>query len=237
MTGAGEVVYGRNPVRELLAAGRRPVREVWALPQLGGEPWLAAATVRSRDRAALARACGTGDHQGVVAFTGPYPYVPPRSVLEAGGPVACLDGAQDPRNLGAISRVADAAGAGGLVIAARGSPGVTAVVCKASAGAVEHLAIARAESIAGFLQEARDAGRQVVGADPEGGVAYTSAHVAADAVIVLGSEGAGLRPRVARACDVLVAIPMRGRVASLNISVAAGLLLFEAGRGLAGRAS
>jgi len=224
------VVYGRNPVRELVAAGRRPVREVWALPQVAEEPWLAGLPVRRRDRAELARACGNGDHQGVVALTAPYPYVEARDVLERSGPVACLDGAQDPRNLGAICRVSDAAGAAGVVITSRGSPGVTPTVCKASAGAVEHLAIARADNMVGWLQEARDRGRQLVGADPEGGRDYTDAGIAADAVIVLGSEGAGLRPRVARACDVLVAIPMRGRVASLNISVAAALLLFEAGR-------
>lgn len=231
MTGGREVVYGRNAVRELVSARRRTVHEVWALPQLAGEGWLRGVPVRRRDRAELARACGTGDHQGVVAFPDPYPYVTTRDVLAGPGVVACLDGAQDPRNLGAICRVADAAGAAGLLITSRGSPGVTATVCKASAGAVEHLALARVESVAGALSEARDRGRRVVGADPEGRVDYREAGITSDAVIVLGSEGAGLRPRVAAACDVLVTLPMRGHVASLNISVAAALLLYEAGRG------
>lgn len=229
MSSAVEVVYGRNPVRELLAAGRRPVSTVWALPQLAGEPWLAGVRLVARDRAQLGNACGSSDHQGVVAFTTAYPYVAPRDLLSMRGPIVCLDGAQDPRNLGAICRVADAAGAAGLVIGTRGSPGVTSTVCKASAGAVEHLAVARVDSLAGFVLEARQAGRHAVGADPGGDDEYLG-HVPADAVVVFGSEGAGLRPRVASACERLVRIPMRGRVSSLNISVAAGLLLFEAGR-------
>lgn len=230
MTEPAEVVYGRNPVRELLAAGRRPVTAVWALENLLGEPWLRGVRVVPRSRAQLGNACGSSDHQGVVAFTTAYPYVPARDLLRAAGPIVCLDGAQDPRNLGAICRVADAAGAAGVVIGTRGSPGVTATVCKASAGAVEHLPVARVDSMAGFVLEARQAGRQAVGADPAGGRDYRAAPMPGDAVLVLGSEGAGLRPRVAAACDRLVSIPMRGRVQSLNISVAAGLLLFEAGR-------
>ncbi len=226
-----DVVYGRNPVRELLRAGRRDVREVLVLERLAREPWLKGVRVRTADKSTLGRLAGTSDHQGVVAFTGPYPYVTAADVLEGAGPIVCLDGAQDPRNLGAICRVADAAGAHGLAITSRGSPGVTPVVCKASAGAVEHLAVTRCDSMAGFLLEARQAGRTVVGTDPDGTVDYRAAAIPADAVVVLGSEGAGLRPRIAAACDTLVAIPMRGRVQSLNISVAAGLVLFEAGRG------
>lgn len=222
-----ERVYGRNPVRELLAAGRRPVHEVWALAQVASEPWLAGASVRRRDRAELARAAGTGDHQGVVAFTDPYPYVDARELLAAAGPLVVLDGAQDPRNLGAIVRVADAAGAAGVVIAARGTPGVTATVAKASAGAVEHVPMARVGSVPALLHDAAGAGRIVAGADPEGGVDHRAAGLRADAVLVLGAEGAGLRPRVRGSCTRLVSIPMRGRVASLNIAVAAGVLLFS----------
>jgi 23S rRNA (guanosine2251-2'-O)-methyltransferase len=226
-----ETVYGRNPVRELLRAGRRPVHEVWCLPQLRGGPWPTGVVLRERTRAELGRACGSSDHQGVVAFTEPYPYAGVRDVLERPGPVACLDGAQDPRNLGAICRVCDAVGAAGVVIGQRGSPGVTATVCKASAGAVEHLLLARVSSIGGFLGEARDAGRLTVGADPEGASDYRAAPWPSDAVVVLGSEGAGLRPRVRAACERLVTIPMSGSVDSLNISVAAALLLFETTRG------
>lgn len=230
MSAATEVVYGRNPVRELIAAGRRPVTSVWALPQLAGESWLRGQTVLTRDRSQLGNACGSSDHQGVVAFTTAYAYADPREVLGRPGPVVCLDGAQDPRNLGAICRVADAAGAAGLAMTSRGSPGVTATVCKASAGAVEHLAVCRVDSMPGFLLEARQAGRRVVGAAAGAPDDFRAAGITADAVLVMGAEGTGLRPRVKAACDVLVSIPMRGRVSSLNISVAAALLLFEADR-------
>jgi 23S rRNA (guanosine2251-2'-O)-methyltransferase len=225
-----EVVYGRNPVRELLLAGRREVHEVWALAHLVDEPWLRSSRPKKRQRDELGRACGSSDHQGVVAFVAPYPYATSGEVLEGDGPVVCLDGAQDPRNLGAICRVADGAGAVGLVISRRGSPGVTPTVCKASAGAVEHMRVAQVDSIGGFLSEARDRGRTVVGADPGGAADFRSGVIPRQVVLVLGSEGAGLRPKVSAACDRLVRIPMGGRVASLNISVAAALLLYESGR-------
>lgn len=226
-----EVVYGRNPVRELAAAGRRAIREVWALPELSGEGWLAPLGPRPRTRSELARACGSGDHQGVVAVCDAYPYAEPSEIVAAPGPVVCLDGAQDPRNLGAVARVAEAAGAAGLVIPGRGSPGVSAAVCKASAGAVEHLRVARAVNLAAFVHDARGPGRWALGADADAGEDYRSVDWDPEVIIVLGAEGSGLRPRVRAACDRLVRIPMRGRVGSLNLSVAAGVLLFEALRG------
>lgn len=223
-----DAVYGRNPVRELLAAGRRAVHEVHALPKLAREPWLAGVEVREASRDRLARLAGTGDHQGVVAIAEPYPYVEPRELLERPGPLVCLDGAQDPRNLGAIARTAEAVGAAGIAIPRRGSPGVTPVVAKASAGAVEHLAIAQVGSMTAFVHDARGGGaRPAMGAEPEGGVDYREVPWRADAILVMGAEGAGLRPAVAAVCDHLVRIPMSGRVASLNISVAAAILLFE----------
>jgi len=227
-TDGGEAVYGRNPVRELLAAGRREVHEVHALAQLTGEPWLAGMPVREATRDRLARLAGTGDHQGVVAVAGPYPYVEPRDLLELPGPLVCLDGAQDPRNLGAIARTAEAVGAAGIAIPRRGSPGVTSVVVKASAGAVEHLPVAQVGSMTAFVHDARAEGaRPAFGAEPERGEDYRAVAWRPDAIIVMGAEGAGLRPAVAAVCDGLVRIPMAGRVASLNISVAAALLLFE----------
>ena len=130
------LVYGRNPVRELIRAGRRPVQEVWALAQAAEDPELAGVTVVVKRREDLANLAGTGDHQGMVAITEEYPYADPQAVLEGDGPIMVLDEVQDPRNLGAVARVADAAGFAGLVIPTRGSPGITAVACKASAGAV-----------------------------------------------------------------------------------------------------
>lgn len=225
---APELVYGRNPVRELIAAGRRRVLALHVLSQLADEPWVAAAGVTPvvADRAALGRLVGTSDHQGVVAETEPYPYVATTELLRAGAPVVCLDGAQDPRNIGAVARVAEAAGAAGLVIPSRGVPGITPVVCKTSAGAVEHLAIARTDGLPGFLHDARGAGRTVAGADADDGRDVHAAGLPADTVLVMGSEGEGLRPRVKGECTVLVRIPMRGRVASLNLAVATGVLLY-----------
>lgn len=225
---SGEIVYGRNPVRELIAAGRRSVSEVLVLQQLADEDWLAGQRVAVRTRDQLGRVAGTSDHQGVVARVAAYPYADVRDLIVAGGPVVCLDGAHDPRNLGAIARVADGAGAAGLVIPARGGPGITPVVVKASAGAVEHLPVARVASIGAFVHDARGAGRLAVGAHPEGAQDYRGVPWTAEVLLVMGAEGAGLRPRVRDACDVLATIPMAGRVASLNISVATGILLFEA---------
>jgi 23S rRNA (guanosine2251-2'-O)-methyltransferase len=224
-----EVVYGRNPVRELIAAGRRPVHEVRALSRLAGEPWLAGVSVRESSRDELSRWARSPDHQGVAALTDPYPYAAVADLLGRPGPVACLDGAHDPRNVGAIARAAECAGAAGLAIPRRGGPGVTPTVAKASAGAVEWLAIARVGSLVAFVHDAR-AGRRALGADPTGGDDYREIEWTPDPLVVLGSEGTGLRPRVRDACDRLVTIPTAGHVASLNISVAAAILLFEAAR-------
>ncbi|MSO45030.1 MAG: RNA methyltransferase [Thermoleophilia bacterium] len=224
------LVYGRNPVRELIRAGRRPVTEVWALAQTASDPALEGVTVLVKRREDLARLAGTGDHQGMVAITEEYPYADPQAVLEGDGPVLVLDEVQDPRNLGAVARVADAAGFAGLVIPTRGSPGITAVVCKASAGAVEHLTVARVGSIVAFVNDLAGAGRWAVGADSDEGRDYREIPWDACVAIVLGAEGAGLRPRVREVCDQLVRIPMRGMVGSLNLSTAAAVLAFEAVR-------
>ncbi len=224
-----EVVYGRNPVRELLRAGRRTVVEVHALDGVAGEDWLVAAQVTATPstRDQLSRLAGSPDHQGIVARAQPFAYGTLRDVVAASGPVVCLDGAHDPRNIGAVARVVDAAGGGGLVIPARGGPAVTPVVCKASAGAVEHLIVVRAESVTGALSELRSGGRTVVGADAEAGVDYRELAIPSDAALVVGAEGVGLRPKVRRSCDQLVSIPMRGSVGSLNLSVATGILLYS----------
>jgi len=198
---------------------------VHALDPVRGEPWLAGVDVRPAGREELARIAGTGDHQGVVAIADPYPDVALADVAGAPGPIVMLDGAHDPRNIGAVARVVEAAGGSGIVIPSRGGPGITPVVCKASAGAVEHLRIARVESTVGALHELRAAGRPTLGADP-GGRDYRGHPPDPALVLVVGAEGAGLRPRLASACDALTAIPMRGRVGSLNLSVATGILLF-----------
>ena len=221
------IVYGRNPVREALR-GKRDVSEIWAAGAVAGEEWLSAAAPHRVEADELERLCGSPDHQGVCADAGPYPYVDPALLLrEDDALVICLDEIQDPHNLGAVCRVAESAGAGGVVIPARRSAEVTPAACKASAGAVEHLAVARVPNLANWLGQAKDAGAWVYGADAsEAAVPYDQPDYRGKVVLVLGSEGRGLRPRVAAGCDALVCLPQRGRVGSLNVSTAAAALVY-----------
>jgi 23S rRNA (guanosine2251-2'-O)-methyltransferase len=211
-----ERIYGRRPVAEA-ERGRRRVHRVWRAPETPAEE--------------LERLCGSPEHQGVVAEVDPYPYADARGLLDAEDAlVVVLDQVQDPHNLGAVCRAAEVAGAVGVVIPERRAASVTAAACKASAGAVEHLSVARVRNIADWLGQAKQAGAWVYGAAAEAERPYTEVDWAGRAVLVLGSEGSGLRPRVADGCDELIAIPGAGRVSSLNASVAAAVILFEARR-------
>jgi 23S rRNA (guanosine2251-2'-O)-methyltransferase len=213
---ATQRVYGRRPVEEA-ERGKRAVRRVWRAPETPAEE--------------LERLCGSPDHQGVVAEVDPYPYADPQALLaREGSLIIALDQIQDPRNLGAICRSAEFAGAAGVVIPERRSAEITAVACKASAGAVEHLDIARVRNLADWLAAAKDAGFWIWGADAGATQAPWEVDLTGSTVLVLGGEGAGIRPRVAGACDGLVALPSGGRVESLNVSAAATALLFEAVR-------
>jgi 23S rRNA (guanosine2251-2'-O)-methyltransferase len=179
----------------------------------------------------LTRLAGSPDHQGVVAAVDPYPYADPTTLLAGDEAlVVALDQVQDPHNLGAVCRSAEAAGAAGVVIPERRSVAVTPAVCKASAGAVEHLPVARVGNLAEWLGVAKAKGAWSFGADAEATTVYSEADLTGKVVLVLGSEGKGLRPRVAGSCDLLVSIPVRGRVSSLNVSAAAAALLFESVR-------
>jgi 23S rRNA (guanosine2251-2'-O)-methyltransferase len=211
-----ERIYGRRPVAEAERGRRRP-RRVWRAPETPPEE--------------LERLCGSAEHQGVVAEVDPYPYADADTLLEAEDAlVVVLDQIQDPHNLGAVCRAAEVAGASGVVIPERRAASVTPAACKASAGAVEHLPVARVRNIADWLAGAKEAGAWVYGAAADADRAYTDVDWSGRAVLVLGSEGSGLRPRVADACDALISIPMAGRVGSLNASVAAAVILFEAQR-------
>jgi 23S rRNA (guanosine2251-2'-O)-methyltransferase len=192
------------------------VRRVWRAPETPAEE--------------LERLCGSPDHQGVVAEVDPFPYAEPRGMLSGEGLLVALDQVQDPRNLGAVCRSAEIAGAAGLAMPDRRSAEVTAVTCKASAGAVEHLAVARVRNMADWLAEAKRAGFWIWGADAGAESAPWEVDLSGPTVLVLGGEGKGIRPRVAAACDGLVALPRRGRVESLNVSAAAAAMLFEAVR-------
>jgi 23S rRNA (guanosine2251-2'-O)-methyltransferase len=211
-----EVVYGRRPVAEA-ERGRRAVHRVWRAPETDGEE--------------LTRIAGSPEHQGVVAEVDPYPYADADEMLaKPDALIVALDQVQDPHNLGAVARSAEVAGATGLVIPARRSASVTPAAAKASAGAVEHLAIAQVPNLAEWLVRAKDAGAWIYGADAAAKTAYADADLTGKVVLVLGSEGAGLRRLVAERCDVLVSIPVRGRVDSLNVSASAAVLLYEAVR-------
>ncbi|HTR89274.1 MAG TPA: 23S rRNA (guanosine(2251)-2'-O)-methyltransferase RlmB [Solirubrobacteraceae bacterium] len=223
------ILYGRNAVREALR-GRRAhtLTRVWATEATAREPWLAERPIQLSSAAGIERRCGSSAHQGVCARLAGYPYVSPQELLAGEAPlIVVLDEIQDPRNLGSICRTAECAGAAGVAIPQRRSAEITPAACKASAGAVEHLRVARVKNIADFLGEARRAGCWCYGASAEAGVSYDSpSYAGAGVVLVLGSEGRGLRPRVARACDELIALPLRGRVGSLGVSAAAAAILY-----------
>jgi 23S rRNA (guanosine2251-2'-O)-methyltransferase len=213
---SGQTIYGRRPVEEA-ERGKRRVRRVWRAPETPAEE--------------LERLCGSPDHQGIVAEVDPYPYADRNALLrKQDALIVVLDQVQDPRNLGAVCRSAEFAGAAAVVIPERRAVEVTAVACKASAGAVEHLDVARIRNLADWLGEAKTAGFWIWGADADATQAPWNVDLAGPTVLVLGGEGKGLRPRVAAACDGLVALPRSGAVGSLNVSAAATALLFEAAR-------
>jgi 23S rRNA (guanosine2251-2'-O)-methyltransferase len=216
------IVYGRRPVAELLRSRRRRALQVWSTKDPG-----VAFTQATPDQ--LTARAGTDAHQGVVAEAEPYPYVGGAELLGAPrGLIVVLDEVQDPQNLGAVCRTAEVAGALGVVIPQRRSAEVTPAVCKASAGAVEHLALARVRNVADFLGEAKEAGFWCYGAAAEAATSAFSVDWPERVALVLGAEGRGLRPRVAKACDELVSLPMRGRLDSLNVSATAAVLTYLA---------
>lgn len=224
------ILYGRNPVMEALRGRRaKAVGEVWATKTAAREPWLAGARVRVSTAEEIERRCESPAHQGICAQAGGYPYVSAEELLRVPDPLlVALDQVQDPQNLGSICRTAECAGATGVVIPERRAAEVTPAVCKASAGAVEHLRVARVRNIADFLAQAREAQCWSYGASAEGATeSYDRPDYRGGVVLVLGSEGTGLRPRVAASCDALVSLPLMGRMESLGVSAAAAALLYE----------
>ncbi len=255
------ILYGRNPVREALRGRRaRGIAQVWASASAAHEPWLSGVEKQVCGADELERLCGSSAHQGVCAEAGGYPYAGARELLTVDSPlIVALDQVQDPQNLGSICRTAECAGVTGVIIPERRAAEVTPAVCKASAGAVEHMRIARVRNIADFLDDARRAGCWSYGAsapapgqshaNPDGDgrsgqaaahtpsartpsakgpaiVPYTDPDYRGGVVLVLGSEGSGLRPRVAGACDQLISLPLLGRMESLGVAAAAAALLY-----------
>jgi 23S rRNA (guanosine2251-2'-O)-methyltransferase len=220
------VVYGRNAVREALR-GRRTVHRVWATKQAAAEGWdPAPVTVVSAEE--VEERAGSDAHQGVAALVDPFPYADADELLAtADAWLVALDEVTDPQNLGAVCRTAEVAGATGVILPERRSVEVTPAVCKASAGAVEHLAIAQVRNLADFLRDAKAAECWVYGADASARTPYRAPDYRGGVVLVLGAEGKGLRPRVRDGCDDLVSLPVRGRIDSLNVSAAAAVLMYE----------
>jgi 23S rRNA (guanosine2251-2'-O)-methyltransferase len=230
-----EQVYGRRAVREALR-GPREVLELWVTERaLKAEPWLRepGPGVRRQAKAErdLTEAAGTRDHQGVLAFCEPYRYADAYELAAADRPlIACLDQVTDPRNLGAVCRAAEGAGATGVVLPAHGSARVTPAVCRASAGAVEHLPVAVVTNLSRYLTETKRPELWVYAAAADAETEMWDADLSGGLALVFGAEGRGLRPLVRRTCDDAVRIPLAGRTESLNVSVAAALLLYEARR-------
>ncbi len=226
-----DIVYGRRAVREALR-GRREVRELFASERAAAaEAWLGEAGARLRGERELSELAGTRDHQGVVARVEPYRYADAYELAATEQPLlAILDRVTDPRNLGAVCRSAEVAGATGVVVPAHGSAVVTPAVARSSAGAIEHLPIAVVTNLARYLNDVKGPSLWVYGAAAAAPTAMWDADLMGGVALVFGAEGRGLRPLVSRSCDGLVSIPQFGAVESLNVSVAAALLLFEARR-------
>jgi 23S rRNA (guanosine2251-2'-O)-methyltransferase len=230
----GEIIYGVRPVVEALRGRRRKVHEI--LDAVGDKEIASEAATRGVRLRGVKRerveelAPGTV-HQGVAARVGVYPYSGLKEILATPDPlIVVLDGVTDPRNFGAILRVADGVGANGVIIPKDRAVGVTPAAVKASAGASEHLPVARETNLRRALDNIKESGVWAYAAEGGTSLAYTDLDLSGPVAFVLGSEGQGLRRLVREGCDDAVSIPMCGRVSSLNVSVAAAVLLFEARR-------
>jgi 23S rRNA (guanosine2251-2'-O)-methyltransferase len=239
------VVYGMNPVRELLRSDAEGVAELW-LAEGGERPRAFAeleraardrgAKVRSAPRQRLDRLAGVTQHQGIVAVVADYRYREVEEILAAAAAskrpplVVLLDGVEDPHNLGAIVRSAHALGAHGVVLPRDRAAGVTPSAAKASAGAVEHVPVARVTNLVRTLEELKEAGIWAVALVPDGDQELAQVDMTGPTALVIGGEGQGIRPLVRKSCDHVARIPMAGRVGSLNASAAAAITLYEAAR-------
>jgi 23S rRNA (guanosine2251-2'-O)-methyltransferase len=218
-----EALRAKHPLERILiaqGAGGPRIQEIVDMARRGSIP------VRFDPRGALDRLAGSSAHQGVVALGAASKY----AGLEAAASsqlVVVLDGVEDPHNLGAIIRTAHAAGAGAVVIPERRAAGITDVVGKAAAGALEYLPISRVTNLNRALEELKEKGYWIYGLDERGTETYDQVEYAAPTAFVLGGEGKGLHEQVRKHCDVLVRIPMAAKISSLNVSVAAGVVLFE----------
>jgi 23S rRNA (guanosine2251-2'-O)-methyltransferase len=226
-----ELIYGRRAVREAMR-GPREVLELWVTERaLKAEPWLNGMRRQIKPERELSEAAGTRDHQGVLAWAEPFRYADAHELAAADSPLlVCLDQVTDPHNLGAVARTAEAAGASGVVVPAHNSARVTPAVVRASAGAIEHLPVGVVKNMARYLSEVKGPELWAWAAAGDAETSLWEADLTGGIALVLGAEGKGVRPLVRRTCDAAVSIPLLGDVGSLNVSVAAGVLLYEARR-------
>jgi 23S rRNA (guanosine2251-2'-O)-methyltransferase len=234
-----QIIFGIHAVEEALAARGRAFEYIAVAPGRGDAriqkiaqlSRAAGVAVRTLPRDQLTRLAKTAGHQGVVAVTAEKQYGDLEDLLEHKRAqfafLLVLDGVEDPHNLGAIIRTAHAAGAAAVVIPERRAVGLTETVARASAGAVAYLPVVRVVNVSRALEELKQRGYWIYGLDQRGQQVYDQLELTQPAAIVLGAEGKGLHENVAKHCDFLVRIPMAGQVASLNVSVAAGVMLFE----------
>ena len=242
---SGRLVLGTHPVLEALAAHPDAVDRIYVVegsvpPRGAGEILSRARELRVRveriSRERLAALADGGPHQGVAARLRGFAYLELETLLErakaSGRPplLVVLDGLQDPHNLGAILRSADALGAHGVVLPKDRSVGVTPAVARASAGAVEHVPIARVTNLSRALEAMKEAGLWIAAADPDGDQPLWGARLDGPLGVVVGGEGAGVRPGVLGHCDLRLRVPMEGRIGSFNASVSAALVLYEVAR-------
>jgi 23S rRNA (guanosine2251-2'-O)-methyltransferase len=236
-----DILYGRNPVLEALRAGR-PARKLVLATGVGSEDRLEEILALARERGIpveessrrrLDDVAHTEHHQGIAGYFHGRPPLALEDLLATSRPpqlFVVLDGIQDPQNLGAITRTADAVGADGVVLPRHRAAGVTAAAAKASAGATEHVPVATVTNLVHALELMQGAGLWVVGLAADGETRYDSFDFTVPVAVVVGAEGEGMRPLTRRHCDTVVSLPLAGRVSSLNAGAAAAVLLYEVAR-------
>src|SRR5574337_80162 len=235
----GEILYGLHAVREALKAGNRPLHRILVLrtdKQFTDLVQLARSRrvpIHVQPQSSIDRLVPNGKHQGVVAFTSAKAYQTEESILARAAErheaplLVVLDGVEDPHNLGAVLRTAEGAGAHGVFVPERRAAGLTSVVAKASAGAIDHIPVARVTNTSRLLETLKEAGVRIYGVEPTATRLITEVDLTGPVGLVFGGEGKGIRPGVLQHCDERIRIPMKGRVQSLNVSASAAVTLFE----------
>ena len=237
-----ELLYGLHAIREALRAGTRPLQRLLVqrtdrqFAEIVQQAKARRIPVHIEPPAAFDRLVPGGKHQGIIAFVAVKAYSSTEEILErarlCGEPpfLVILDGVEDPHNLGAVLRTAEAAGVHGVFIPERRAVGLTSVVAKVSAGALDHMLVARVGNLSRLIEELKAAGVWVYGVEQTAPTSYTGMDLTGPVALVLGGEGEGIRPGVLKGCDSRISIPMRGKVESLNVSAAVAVTLFEAVR-------